>query len=135
VIVVFYDGLARVLTVPIETISLWIRIYNIPITMLTAAFVSALGAKVGRVLEVGEAVKDSQRVRVEFALIDPLKKSVSMKVRGHGLMEFFVKYENVPYFCFGCGHIGHGERECPDEDLYEEGGNFGAFLPVQEGGG
>jgi hypothetical protein len=47
VIVVFYDGLARVLTVPIETISLWIRIYNIPITMLTAAFVSALGAKVG----------------------------------------------------------------------------------------
>jgi hypothetical protein len=103
VIVVFYDGLARCSTVPIETISLWIRIYDIPIAMLTAAFVSALGAKVGRVLEVGEAVKDFQRVHVEFALSDPLKKSVSIKVRGHGLIEFIVKYENVPYFCFECG--------------------------------
>jgi hypothetical protein len=138
VIVVFYDGLARCSSIPIETISLWIHIYDIPIAMLTAAFVSALGAKVGRVLEVGEAVKDFQRVRVEFALSDPLKKSVSMKVRGHGLLEFFVKYENVPYFCFGCARIGHGERECPNEDMYEEGGKFGIDLrasPFRRGAG
>jgi hypothetical protein len=79
VIVVFYDGLTRCSSVPIESIFLWIRMYDIPIAMQTAAFVSALGTKVGRVLEVGEAVKDFQRVRVEFALSDPLKRSVSRR--------------------------------------------------------
>jgi hypothetical protein len=36
------------------------------------------------------------------------------------------------------GRIGHGERECPDEDLYEEGGNFGKELrssPFKKGAG
>jgi ABC-type transporter Mla subunit MlaD len=40
--------------------------------MMTTAFVPALGAKVGRVMEVGETVKDFNRVRVDFALSDAL---------------------------------------------------------------
>jgi hypothetical protein len=50
VIVVFYDGLTRCSSVPIESIFLWIRMYDIPISIQTAAFVSVLGTKVGRVL-------------------------------------------------------------------------------------
>jgi hypothetical protein len=40
-------------------------------------------------------------------------------------VEFVVKYESVPHFCFICGQIGHAGRECPDEDSYEEGERFG----------
>jgi hypothetical protein len=43
-------------------------------------------------------------------------------------MEFVVKYESVPHFCFICGHNGHARRECPDEDWYEEGERFGIKL-------
>jgi hypothetical protein len=125
IIMVRYDGLDRISEVVIESIPLWIRIYDIPVAMLTPAFVSALGAKVGRVLEVGQAVKDFQRVRVDFALADALVPTVKIRVRSRGLMEFAVKYESVPYFCFTCGCIGHAERECPDEDLAEEGARFG----------
>jgi hypothetical protein len=123
-----YDGLDRISEVIIESIPLWIRIYDIPVAMLTSAFMSALGAKVGLVLEVGQAVKDFQRVRVDFALADALAPTVKIRVRSRGLMEFVVKYDSVPYFCFTCGRIGHAERECPDEDLAEVGARFGKEL-------
>jgi hypothetical protein len=33
-------------------------------------------------------------------------------------MEFMVTYESVPFFCLYCGHIGHQDRECPDEEIH-----------------
>jgi hypothetical protein len=128
IIIVRYDGLTKLSDVVIESIPLWVCIYDIPVAMMMIPFVSALGAKIGNVLEVGEAVKDFKRVQVDFALGDSLKKEVSIKVRGRGVMEFVVKYENVPHFCFICGRIGHAGRECPDEDLEEEGKRFGIEL-------
>ncbi|CAN6323864.1 unnamed protein product [Urochloa humidicola] len=127
-IVVPFDGLTRLSEIVIESIPLWIPIYDIPVGMLTSAFVKALASKVGRVLEIGESVRDFKRVRVGFLLAEALKPSVNIKVRGRGMMEFMIKYENVPYFCFVCGRIGHAERECPDEDILIDEARFGTEL-------
>nr|TKW21188.1 hypothetical protein SEVIR_4G177100v2 [Setaria viridis] len=119
-IVVPYDGITRLFEVVIELIPLSIRIYDISMGMMTTGFVTALGAKVGRVLEVGEAVlevgeavKDFKRVRVDFALEDSLKYSVQIRVRGRRLMEFMVKYENVPRFYFCWVRFGTELRTSP----------------------
>ncbi|CAN6372213.1 unnamed protein product [Urochloa humidicola] len=129
VIVVPYDGLARLSEITIESIPLWVRIYDIPVAMMMRpSFLQALGAKVGRVMEIGEAARDFKRIRVDFDLAEPLKPEVRLRVQGRGVMSFVVKYENVPYFCFSCGRIGHAERECPDEDLEVDGPRFGTEL-------
>lgn len=96
-----YDGLQRLSEVNIESIALWVRIYDIPECMITNGFVRALGSKIGRVLEVGEAIKDYKRVKIDFPLENSLVQSVKKKVAGYGMMEFTVKYENIPYFALG----------------------------------
>ena len=49
-------GVKRLSEVVIDSIGLWIRIYDIPVDMMTDGFVKALGGKVGKVLLVGDAV-------------------------------------------------------------------------------
>lgn len=54
--------------------------------------------------------------------------TVQEKVRGHGIMEFADRYENVPHFCIWCGRIGHDKRECPEEVPEVGGMRFGKAL-------
>ena len=121
VIFVPYDRVQRISEVVIESIALWVRIYDIPVPMSTDGFERALGTKLGRVIEVGKAIQNYKRVRVDFPLAKPLRQVIEQKVKGKGSMVFMVKYENIPHFCFGCGRIGHAQEECPDEG-HTEGG-------------
>jgi hypothetical protein len=114
-ILVPYDGVRRASEIEIESIQMWIRIYDIPAAMMTDGFARALGTKIGKVIEVGGAYNDYKRVRIEFPLDKPVQRTVQQKVKGHGVMEFLVRYENIPYFCFYCGCIGHAQSECPEE--------------------
>lgn len=77
VIFVAYDGLHRLSEVKIESIALWVRIYDILEIRCTDRFVRVLGEKIGRVLEVGEAIKDYKKVKVDF----PLDKSLMHTVQ------------------------------------------------------
>ncbi|XP_066341347.1 uncharacterized protein [Miscanthus floridulus] len=110
-IFVRYDGFSKLSNMIILNLPVWTRIYDIPVGMMTSFFIRALGNKVGLVLEIGESIKDFKRVKINFPLADPLKKSIPIKVKSCGVMEFVVKYEGVPLFCFNCGHIGHAMRE------------------------
>jgi len=123
-----YDGICRFSDVVIDSIALWVRIYDIPESMMTDGFARALGATLGKVLEVGQAIKNYKRVKVDFPLERAIKHYVEKKVCGHGLLAFSVKYENIPDFCFDCGRIGHDKGECPDEGCGGDGNNFGKAL-------
>lgn len=128
VIFVPFDGQQRSSEVVIDSIALWIRIYDIPVALTFEKFVHALGSKIGTVLEVGEARMDYKRVKIDLPLAKAIMPVVRMKVQGKGVMVFYVKYENIPHFCFVCGRIGHAERECPEELEAAGGIKFGTSL-------
>ncbi|TVU12618.1 hypothetical protein EJB05_46269, partial [Eragrostis curvula] len=104
-IVVPYDGWSKPSEVCIESISLWVRIHDMPPAMIrNEALVKWAGA-----------VKNYLRLKIDMPLAEPLKPK--LKPKGRPVMEFDVKYEGVPHFCFECGRIIHDDRECPDEGL------------------
>jgi hypothetical protein len=116
-IVVPYDGASRPSEVVIDSINIWVRFYDVPVTLMSSAFTMVLAKKVSSdVLEIGAPVRDFLRARVAYKLEEPLKASVEARIKDIGIMSFDVRYENVPFFCFICGRLGHSERECPDEE-------------------
>ncbi|RLN30728.1 hypothetical protein C2845_PM05G28690 [Panicum miliaceum] len=95
------------------------KFYGIPASMMTVAFAGALARKVSsKVLVVTGPVQDFLRAKVTYQLEEALKPTMEVKVKGKGSMFVDVMYENVPFFCFRCGRMGHSKKFCPeDEDV------------------
>lgn len=98
---------------------MWVRVYNLPFKgRLNLTNVEALGNKLGTFIKVDNSgsigIDKSIRLRVNIDVRKPLVRTVKVKMRG-GMEEFYdVKYERPPIFCYYCGKIGHGLKDCYD---------------------
>ncbi|CAN6381037.1 unnamed protein product [Urochloa humidicola] len=120
-IVVLYDGFTRPSEVVIDAVNVWVQFHDVPITLMTAAFSAVLARKVSsRVLVGGGPVQNFLRASVSLPLDEPLKPCVEARIKDLRVMSFEVDYENVPFFCFICGRMGHSKHECPEEEDEEK---------------
>ncbi|KAL2905786.1 Gag-Pro-Pol polyprotein [Bienertia sinuspersici] len=56
-------------------------------------------------------------------------QKVKIKMRGVHEEFFDVKYEKPLLFCFCCGHMGHGSKDCDDhKEEVDECVKFGSWL-------
>ncbi|XP_074283620.1 uncharacterized protein LOC141608157 [Silene latifolia] len=106
---------------------IWARVYDLPISGRTSlANAKRLGNCLGTFMhfehgpnpELDRAIL----VRVLYDIRVPLKASIAIRVRDGRTINFPVKYERLPTYCYGCGLIGHGEKDCEhgpyeDDDL------------------
>jgi hypothetical protein len=118
-IIMHYDGYSRPLEIRVESIGLWIRQYDLPLVMMKEPVAKMLGRQIGTFIKMDSSYPGYMRVRVDFPLNKALVPQLTVRIKGRGLMGITVRYENVPHFCFSCGHIGHAAMNCKEaeEDL------------------
>ena len=96
---------------------MWVRIYNLPFKgRLNLSNVEALGKKIGEFIKMDSSgllgIDKSIRLRIKVDVRKPLMQRVKVKLRG-GEEDFYdIKYERPPLFCYHCGLVGHGVKDC-----------------------
>ncbi|XP_074300319.1 uncharacterized protein LOC141631563 [Silene latifolia] len=105
-------------------VPIWLRIYDLPISGRTCqANAQRLGNFLGKFIhfehDPNPELDRAIRVRVLYDIRKPLKATIPIRLKNGRSMNFNVKYERLPTYCYGCRVIGHGEKDC-EEGLYEE---------------
>jgi hypothetical protein len=76
------------------------------------AYAKQLGGQLGKFIKMDVRYPGYLHIRVGYFLTKPLVLSLSVKVKGRGMMSITLRYENVPHLWFTCGRMGHAAMIC-----------------------
>ncbi|KAK1619807.1 hypothetical protein QYE76_025324 [Lolium multiflorum] len=111
-----YDPRLRPSDVRFDSMAIWVRVFNLPFEWMN----DRKGLKIARLIdkncsvdvdEFGEASGTFLRAKVAIPIAEPLRRWVTIR-RDNKDVRFDLQYEKLPFYCFSCGLIGHGELEC-----------------------
>ncbi|KAL4380028.1 hypothetical protein GQ457_02G041970 [Hibiscus cannabinus] len=118
---------------------IWVRIHNIPLSLMTEALARTLGACIGKVVMTDTRLEDGNmgeflRVCVSLDTTKPLRRCVTLSHSNAKVVLCPLQYECIPIFCHGCGLIGHIVLQCPttprgDDQKLQYGAWLRAPLP------
>lgn len=99
-----------------EKAAFWVRMFNLPLACMGKEMGHRIGATIGEVKEVdvtndGVGWGEYLRVGICLDLSKPLSRGRFLTVRDKEIWVAF-QYEKIPKFCFKCGTIRHGSRDC-----------------------
>jgi hypothetical protein len=95
----------------------WVQIHNLPVGRMKHELALALGAAVGKVEHVAENEAEKgrdgcMRVRVRIDISKPFCCGRKARLASGRETWISFKYERLPIFCYWCGCMTHGERDC-----------------------
>ena len=133
------DGKAQPSNISLTHCPFWVRLYNLPMDSRTESRIKLIGGGLGTVMEVdhdGIVWDKSARLKILVDVTKPLRRRQQVRSREGQLVSIDVKYERLPNFCYGCGCLGHIERDCllltdeerENEKLWDRGC---VLLPVE----
>uniref|UniRef100_A0ACD5ZK78 Uncharacterized protein n=1 Tax=Avena sativa TaxID=4498 RepID=A0ACD5ZK78_AVESA len=117
-----FDAAAQPSESVLDSVPVWVRIYDVPWRKQNKTWGMRYGDSLGEALEVDVPSKEQDqneflRVRVELPYDKRLQTQITTEVKGKpGEVKVFkLKYERVPYYCSHCGFMGHHKEECEKE--------------------
>lgn len=119
-------------------VSFWVQLHNLPIRRMTAEAAEAIGKSIGEVEKVAKSDderggENCMRIRVRMEITSPLCRGRLVKLEEGQRCWVAFRYERLPNFCYWCGCLDHGEKDC-DVGLQQrksgltEEQQFGAWL-------
>ncbi|CAM0881945.1 unnamed protein product [Alopecurus aequalis] len=118
----------------LNSVPIWVRIYDVPWGKQNEGTGMRWGNPLGRALEVDTPndVDDKNeflRVRVELPYDRRLQTQLTIGVKGkpNAPNVYKLKYERVPYYCLHCGCMGRGKEVCEKRRRGAPSLEYGAY--------
>lgn len=117
-----------------DKMQIWARVTKLPYNLLCSPWPSKIAGLMGDVVKVdvdaiGFAWGEALRARIWIKVHEPLMRWVQLESAETKETIFYdIQYENLPYFCFSCGVLGHSDLYCPRPAVRDEFGR----LPYSE---
>ncbi|TXG69525.1 hypothetical protein EZV62_004460 [Acer yangbiense] len=118
-------GLGNISKLGFNKADFWIQIHEVPIMCMNRRIARWLADQLGEVVEIPSKSRECwgkyMRVKVRIDISKPLKQWLRFKPGATDeIIMVGLKYERLPDFCFACGRIGHGIKECLDKVARQE---------------
>ena len=113
-----------------DRMELWVRILDLPLGWMNQTRGSRAMGLIGQVVAMdvdkdGKASGAFLRARVAMEIDKPLRRGVLLRMSKNEEPRWFhIQYEKLPYFCYGCGVIGHSKVECQNPVARDEHGKL-----------
>ncbi len=119
-------------------VSFWVQLHNLPLRHMTEEAAETNGKSIGDVEKVAKSDdkrggENCMRIRVQMEVTSPLCHGRLVKLEEGKRCWVAFRYERLPNFCYWCGCLDHGEKDC-DVGLQQrkssssEEHQFGAWL-------
>ncbi|XP_062186552.1 uncharacterized protein LOC133890122 [Phragmites australis] len=116
-------------------LQVWVRVLDLPFKLMNKKWGEVIAKQIGHELirldvdEKGKPRGSSLRARITIDITKPLMRWITITPKSRGVEERYdLQYEDIPFFCFSYGRIGHSELLCPTPAKRDAQG----FLPYSE---
>ncbi|KAM0902881.1 hypothetical protein ACQ4PT_019011 [Festuca glaucescens] len=123
-----YQSCRRPSELRFERLLLWVRVVDLPRNMINTNWGTKIANDLGNeVVQIDTRNKFNGflRVRVFINIQEPLRRWIAIDSTLREACDWYeVQYENLPYFCFSCGLLGHSAVTCPTPADRDDNGDW-----------
>ena len=126
-----------------DKVAFCVQVHNIPISYRTRSVAEDICDEIGRVdrtTDISECeCRNYIRVRVTIDVFQPLCRGQVIRLEDNEKVWVTFRYERLPNFCYWCGCLDHGDKECDlwiqsKGNLQKSSQQYGSWLRVTSSG-